>query len=140
MLLRRLGRLAVAAALAAGTLVAVSPGSASATTCAQPSHAWIVSDYGSVPYSATVPGWANLTFAAVLEPGYGVLFQYYTPSGQFIYNNLEGYAGSNCVLNQRSHQASFIPYVGTMHVYAYYRQWETNTNVFVFLGYLTKTS
>jgi len=114
--------------------------SAFAATCAQPTHAWIVSPGGQVPSGATVSGSDQLTFAAVLSPGFGVIFQYYTTSNAFIYNNFEGYAGSNCVLNQRSHQASFIPYVGTMRVYAYYHAWETDSDVFTFLGFLTKTS
>lgn len=128
------------AVLAAGAVSVTTPGMAAAATCNQPSHAWIVSDYGGVPGSFSAPGSANLTFAGVLQPGWGVLFQYYTMSDSFIYNNLEGYAGDNCVLNQRGHQASFIPYVGTMKVYAYYRAWESNTDVLTFLGYFTKTS
>jgi hypothetical protein len=141
-----LARLLAVLTLSFGTLVAVQPAPASAATCNQSSHAWITSDYGGVPGSFSAPGSANLTFAGVLEPGYAVIFQYYTMSGDpgtgagFIYNNLEGYAGSNCVLNQRSHQASFIPYVGEMKVYAYYRAWESNTDVLTFLGYFTKTS
>lgn len=137
---RRLARILAATLLTASLLVAASPAPALAATCNQSSHAWIVSDYGGVPGSFTAPGSAQLTFAAVIQPTYGVIFQYYTTSDQFIYNNFEGYAASNCVLSQRSHQASFIPYVGTMKVYAYYRAWETDTDVFVFLGYFTKTS
>ncbi|MFL6114547.1 MAG: hypothetical protein ACJ786_24810 [Catenulispora sp.] len=146
---KRTARVLAALALAVGTL-AVPVGAAStasAATCNQPSHAWIVSNYGNLPPgNFSIPGSANLTFTGVLEPGWGVLFQYYTPNGDpntgagFIYNNLEGSANSNCVLNQRSHQASFIPYVGQMKVYAYYRAWETNSDVLTFLGYFTKTS
>lgn len=143
----KFGRMLAVLALTLAVVAATGPGTAAATTCNQSSHAWVVSDYGALPPgNFSIPGWANLTYAAVLEPGWGVLFQYYTTWGDpstgsgFIYNNFEGYAGSNCVLNQRSHQASFIPYVGTMKVYAYYRAWETNTDVLTFLGYFTKTS
>src|SRR5690349_20632417 len=101
-------RTLAAAVLAAGAVSVTAPGMAAAATCNQSSHAWIVSDYGSVPGGFSAPGSANLTFAGVLQPGWGVLFQYYTLSDSFIYNNLEGYDGDNCVLNQRSHQASFI--------------------------------
>jgi hypothetical protein len=122
-------------------------GSASAATCLQPSSVRLLSDYGSLPGGGfSAPGSAKLTFAGVVEPGSAVLYQYYSAWGDpntgagFIYNNLEGYAGSNCVLNQRSHTASFIPYVGTMKVYAYYRPWETGGNTLVHLGNFTKTS
>lgn len=142
-------RILAALALAVGTLAVpvTAASTASAATCNQPSHAWIVSDYGSLPPgNFSVPGSATLTFAGVLKPGWGVLFQYYTLNGDpntgagFIYNNLENSAGSNCVLNQRPHPASFIPYVGPMKVYAYYRAWETDTNVLTYLGTFTKTS
>ena len=142
----KLGRILAAVGIAIGMFAVTGTGTAAATTCGQSSHAWIVSNYGGVPGSFSAPGSADLTFAGVLQPSWGVLFQYYTSWGDastgagFIYNNLEGYAGSNCVLSQRSHQASFIPYVGTMKVYAYYRAWETDTDVLTFLGYFTKTS
>jgi len=144
----KLGRIVITLASVAFAVAVVSPvAAASAATCNQSSHAWIVSNYGNIPAgNFSIPGSANLTFAAVLEPGYGVIFQYYTPDGNpntgagFIYNNFEGDAGSNCVLNQRSHQASFIPYVGEMKVYAYYQAWETNSPVLTFLGSFDKTS
>ncbi|MFI9005803.1 hypothetical protein ACIGNX_01045 [Actinosynnema sp. NPDC053489] len=131
--------------LIAGLLAAT--GSASASTCLQPSSTRLLSDYGSLPGSGfSAPGSAKLTFAGVVEPGTAILYQYYAAWGDpntgsgFIHNNLEGYAGSNCVLNQRSHTASFIPYVGTMKVYAYYRPWETNVETLTYLGTFTKTS
>lgn len=137
----RIGRLIATLALAVGAFAAASPGVATAASCAQPTHVWIVTDAGGIPPGGfAVPGSAGLTFAGVTAPGWGVLFQYYTLNDQFIYNNFEGYAGSNCVLNQRTHQASFIPFVGTMKVYALYHAWENDSNVFQFLGTFTKTS
>jgi hypothetical protein len=146
MLKSALTRVLPVLALAAGAL-AVPVGTASAATCNQPSHAWIDTNYGDLPPgNFSIPGYATMTFAAVAEPGKDVTYEYYTPNGNpltgagLIKDNSVGPAHSNCVVNQVTVQASFIPYVGQIKVYVQYYAWETNNLTLDFLGYFTKTS
>src|SRR5262249_59513433 len=107
--------------------VAAQPHHAFANECAQSSYALITSNFGAIATSApglhiTIPSSQNLWFAGVLDPGWGILYQYYDLRGNFIFNNLENSAGDNCVLNQRSHTAAQATggYIGTLNVYAYF--------------------